>query len=91
MTIRVSCNSMASWPLEYWEIDPVLLARYEGYRISLYKSVVHIQFELCYHANISIEDSDSMSHPELLLFHSELRKQKEAESEAVETAKSKRK
>lgn len=72
-------------------MEPVRFASFEDSKVKLYKDLVRLQFELSYHANISIEDSNRMSHPELLLFYSCLKDQKEAEKEAMGSATKSRK
>lgn len=56
-----------------------------------YRSLIKLQFQLSYHAHISIRDLDEMSHYEYLLFFEELKEQKEAEKKAVEEASQKSK
>lgn len=92
MAINISqVISISCWPTSVDDLSPQIRAQLSEIGIKAYRQLVKIQFDLCYHAHISIKDSDDMSHPELILFYHELKSQKDAEDSAMREAKSKHK
>lgn len=79
-----------SWPVYYEGLPEETKEAFFKLSIEGYKALVKQQFQLCYIAHISIEDSDRMSHPELVLFYQAMIEQNQTEKEALEKSSKKK-
>jgi hypothetical protein len=90
LTINITgAVSENNWPVSVESLSEDYQIKLSEIRLKGYKYLVKLQFDLCYHAHISIEDSSQMSHPELMMFYQALVTQKEAEKEAMESSSKK--
>lgn len=86
MTISSPCPNEHSWPKRISDLPlDVQEHAYLSAREAYY-NLISLQFQLSYHAHISIVDLDNMTKYEYRAFYEELKKQKESEKSAIEEA-----
>lgn len=82
--MRKSTISESSYPVTFDSLSDDEKARIYESRAVAYNQLIKLQFQLCYHANISIKDLDAMTKYEYMQFYNELYLQRQAEKEASE-------
>jgi len=77
-------KTLEDFPIEYQE-------QYYEVRNTAYYNLLQVEFQLQYHAHISIGDQDAMSVHERRTFYELLKQQKQEEQKAMEQASHKSK
>lgn len=82
--MRKPTINQGSFPITWDSLSEEELDRVYEQRAIAYNQLIKLQFQLSYHAHISIRDLDAMTRYEYMQFYNELMEQKNAEKDAME-------